>query len=133
MTANYAPYLQGRSFAIVAMECEGALYVTTLLSNSDESFYYPVDTRIDYKAEEMSRYDAFIFLVDYLDLYFEEYLTEDDDLLLTIDWTFHQYDAVDFQMKGQIINKKMEKMADELLGSMPRDESQDGLDDLEQG
>ena len=115
MNGKYAAFLAGRCFAITAEEIDGALHVTTLLRNSDESFYYPVATRIDYKAEELSLHQAFMFLVDYIDSYFEEYLTEDDDLFLPIDWTHHQYEATDFQIKGQILNKKAEDLADKLL------------------
>ena len=118
MNEKYGSYIAGRQFSISAHETDGALYVTTLLKNNDESFYYPVSTRIDYKAEELERFEAFAFLVDYIDVYFEEYLSEDGELFLPIDWTAHRYDAVDFQIKGQVLNHKMEKMAGALLGEM---------------
>ena len=132
MNTKHAAFLSGRSFSLSAFELEGALYATALLSNGDQTFYYPVETRIDYNAEEMGTREAFMFLVDYMDSYFEEHLTESDELMLPIDWTNHQYDAIDFQIRGQIFNKKIEDMALALLErhapkSMDHSDLDDGL------
>ena len=42
-------------------------------------------------------------------------LDSEENLLLPIDWCKHEYDTVEFEMRGQVLNKKLEKMADEIL------------------
>lgn len=115
MQQKYSLYLDGRSFEITAeVQPSEAVFVKVLLRNEDDSFHYPVEARMKYKTEEMSPHAAALFLIDYLDVYFEEYF-EDDGLFLPIDWADHAYCGADFQVRGQIFNLKVEKMADELL------------------
>ncbi|MBF0443246.1 MAG: hypothetical protein HQK54_15160 [Oligoflexales bacterium] len=118
MNKKYIAYLtDGKSFKIDARLEDNGVFVTTLLKNPDDSFYYPVEARVDFRKEGLTPYEAGLFLIDYIDIYFEEYLTETDILTLPIDWTLHSYDAVDFHIKGQILNLKLERMADELINS----------------
>ena len=64
----------------------------------------------------MTANEAALFLIDYIDTYFEEFLLEEDEeLYLPIDWAKHTYEAVEFEVKGQIKNEKLEDMADDLL------------------
>lgn len=117
MNRKYENYLLGKLFTVTSsfVEAEQGVYVTVTLSNKDESYYYPVEARVAIHTEELSKKDAAFFLVDYIDTYFEEYLMEEERLLLTIDWSDQEYDAVKFQTRGQIRNLKLEKMADEWL------------------
>lgn len=117
MNRKYENYLLGKLFTVTSfyVAAEQGVYVTVTLSNKDESYYYPVEARVAIHKEELSKKDAAFFLVDYIDTYFEEYLMEEERLLLTIDWSDQEYDAVSFQTRGQIRNLKLEKMADEWL------------------
>lgn len=117
MQRKYSGYLNGRTFAISTRLEEPGVAVQVLLHNADDSFHYPVEARILPEEEELSVRKGCLFLIDYIDLYFEEYLTEDEDLFIPIDWANYQYEAVDFQMRGQILNLKVETMADQLLRS----------------
>lgn len=116
MMKKYRIALKDRSFSIRSSLQGKGVYVTVLLANPEQTYYYPVEGRVMYAEEEMTPRDAALFLIDYIDTYFEEYLLEEDeDLFLPIDWTDHEYEAVDFQMKGQILNRKLESLADEWL------------------
>lgn len=116
MVKKYRIAMKDRSFAIRAWVKDRGVYVTVLLSNKDESYYYPVEARLLYEPEEMEPREAALFLIDYIDSYFAEYLYEEDEqIYLPIDWTDHEYDATNFQMRGQILNKKIEAMADQWL------------------
>jgi len=116
MMKKYRMAVKDRSFSVKASLKDRAVYVTVLLANPEQTYYYPVEARILYGPEEKKPREAALFLIDYIDTYFEEYLyEEDEDLFLTIDWSDHEYEAVNFQMKGQILNKKLEALADEWL------------------
>jgi hypothetical protein len=115
---KYAAHLDGRTFEVTTEIKDDAVYGTVILRNADDSFYYPLEARIKHVHEEMSAKDASMFLVDYLDYYLDEYFTDEaENLFIPIDWTDRQWDAVDLQIRGQVFNKKIDKMADELLAS----------------
>ncbi|MCX6130978.1 MAG: hypothetical protein NTX25_18210 [Proteobacteria bacterium] len=116
MESKYKLAIKDRKFSIEATVKGRAVFVTVTLAKPDKSYVYPVEARILYEKEEMSRGEGAIFLIDYIDTYFEEFLYEEDEqLYLPIDWADHQYEAVDFQIRGQIRNKLLEDMADQLL------------------
>ena len=119
MEKKYAIAMKGRTFHIKSVLDSTDVLVTVTLKNEDESMFYPVESKMDYKTETMSVKEAAIFLIDYIDTYFEEFLIEEEeDLYLPIDWKEHQYDAVNFSIRGQIRNLKLEKMADHILGQV---------------
>ncbi len=116
MESKYAMALRGRSFQLNADIKGRGVFVKVVLSNQDKSFYYPVEARVLYEKEEMQAGEAALFLIDYIDAYFEEYLVhENESLYLPIDWADFQYEAIDFQMRGQIQNLKLEELAEQLL------------------
>ena len=116
MDDKYRIGLNGRSFAIEAQVVEAGVTVKVTLENEDRSFVYPVEARMSFKNEEMTENKAVLFLVDYIDTYFEEYLLEEDEeLYLPIDWAKHTYDAVEFEIRGQMKNEQLEELADDFL------------------
>ncbi len=119
MENKYSIYLDERGFVAKAeYEADNdAVYVEVVLRNAEESFFYPVSARIKPALEELKPYAAATLLFDVIDSYFEEYFTSGESIYLPIDWTNMEYDAAQFQIKGQIFNRKIEKMADELLAS----------------
>ena len=125
MEQKYATFLDDRTFRITAEKKSDGVYVTTLLSKSDSSFYYPVESRIDYVKNDLIPRKAALFLIDYIDVYFEEYLEQQESTLLFIDWKDQQYEANEFQIKGQILNKKVEDMAEAILSKGEKYEGPD--------
>ncbi|MFW7380993.1 MAG: hypothetical protein ACOH5I_19410 [Oligoflexus sp.] len=116
MNTKYRLARGERKFQVQAKHQDKGVYVTVLLADAEEKFYYPVEARIRHESEEMSPRTATLFLLDYIDMYFEEYLLEEDEsIYIPIDWTDHQYEAVDFQIRGQILNRKLENLADAWL------------------
>ncbi len=115
---------------------DGGAYGTLLLANADESLYYPMETRIalasgpagqgEIEAEAASKGadgartlatldEAGALLVDVLDFYIAEYLKGDREVYLTIDWSDLRFGDFVVQTRGQVHNRKLERMADELL------------------
>ena len=117
MNGKYKIALKDRLFSITMSKKEEVVFVKILLSSNDGRFYYPVEGRINHKTEEVSPFEAGVFLADYIDIYFEEFLLEEEEeLYLPIDWANHEYEALTFQIRGQIQNKKLDRAADHLLG-----------------
>ncbi len=116
MVKKYRIAMKDRSFSIRAAVQGSGVYVTVILSNKDQSYYYPVEARVMFEVEELEPREAALFLIDYIDTYFEEYLYEEDEqIYLPIDWADHEYEAVTFQIRGQILNQKLDSLADQWL------------------
>jgi hypothetical protein len=116
MNTKYQHFLNDRAFTINATADDLGAYVTVTLANDDRSFVYPVEARMKFKEEELTRRRAVFFLIDYIDLYFQEFLMEEEeDVYIPIEWADFEWDTVKFQLKGQIFNSKIESRADEIL------------------
>ena len=113
-----------RFFTTAAQECDDRtnndharkLWVQSLLSNSSESFHYAVEAFATKHDSKHQRAQAF-FLLAYIDSYWEEYFSADENVYLPIDWTEHCYQEEVFFIKGQVLNLKAERLADELLAA----------------
>lgn len=114
LNTKYASYLEGRFFEIIAESASDYVNATVTLRNSTDRFHYPVEGRMVYREQNLSPKDAALFLIDYIDFYFDEFFKE-ADVYLTIDWSKHKFENKEFFMKGQILNLEGERLADEFL------------------
>lgn len=117
MNTKHKLFLAGRQFSVEAERDGSIVNAKVTLSNADRSFHYPVESRMDFVKEDMTQNEAALFLIDYIDLYFEDYFDDAENTFIPIDWTNFFYDATDFQMRGQILNLKVEEMADQFLAA----------------
>lgn len=117
MNNKFASLIGQRSFEASIKKDERGVYAKIILRNRDGSFFYPVEARVLHDEHELTPRDAGLLLFDYMGAYFEEYLKEGGDIYLPIDWADYDCDGVALQMRGQILNLAVEKMADELLNN----------------
>ncbi len=117
MTTKYRNYLDQRQINVVCSSADESTFVTVTVKSPDAKFVYPIEARILHEQEEKLPREAALFLVDFIDLYLEEYFVDEDEErpYLTIDWSDFDYDAIKFQMRGQIVNKSIEDQASEWL------------------
>lgn len=115
MERKYASFIGERSFQLAANKDGFGVYATVTLHNQTGSFFYPVEGRISHQDHDLSARDAALMLIDYIDAYFGEYFQEGGDVYLPIDWAEYELDGVPLQLKGQILNLEVEKMADAWL------------------
>lgn len=93
-------------------------YVTLILKNSDESFYYPFETSLSLKDNsEVTAEDARLSLMDFIGSYFDYYFEQNRDAFVLIDWTSYKMDDLTIYARGQVFNKKLENMGDDILQS----------------
>lgn len=112
---KYSRFLMGRKITLVPKLNNKTVLVTMTLASPDLSFYYPIESYLDYENEKLDKKEAMKFLIDYIDLYLEEYFDEEEDLFLPLDWSKFSYEDKVFYMKGQKRNLKLEQEADKLL------------------
>jgi len=112
---KYGAWL-GRRYFEIDSRIEGPVVnVTILLRDADKSFYYPIEGRINFGDQDLTVESAKDFLLDFMDAYVEEFLSGGEETYLTLDWSTYDCDGIELQMRGQILNLRLESMADELM------------------
>jgi hypothetical protein len=115
MARKYAASLDHRYFEAELNKDSRGVYAKVTLRNQTGSFFYPVEGRLAHLDHDMSEREAALFLLNYIDAYFDEYFREGGEVYLPIDWADYEDDGIPLQLKGQIFNLEVERMADELL------------------
>jgi hypothetical protein len=93
-----------------------ALYLTLILKNFDESFYYPVETVVSKTDNKgIGSAQARFTLLDFIGAYFEEFFESNRETFLPIVWSPFTLNEITLSCKGQILNRKLDKLGDELL------------------
>lgn len=112
---KYGSFAGSRYFELSFDADKEAVFVKVILRDEPGGFFYPVEGRLAYSDFDLKKRDAAMLMIDYIDMYFDEYFREEGGCYLPIDWANYEYDEVSFQLKGQVLNLQAENMADELL------------------
>lgn len=115
MQTKYSSFLGERRFKVEATGPADEAHVIVALASPDKSFHYPIEGRMNAKDEGLAVKAAEMFLLDFIDVYFEEYLTRDGDTYLPIEWAAFECEGKTIHLKGQVLNSMLEQMADEIL------------------
>ena len=116
MNTRYAAHLGLRRFHMETRIEKDAGFASVTLRDGEGDFHYPVEARMALvKDSELTPFEALSLLVDYIDLYFEEYFREDENTFLPIDWSTYSFEGYELQMKGQVMNQRLESMGDSLM------------------
>lgn len=90
--------------------------VKMILKKIDGSLVYPIEAIHVLDPEGKSTAATAIdVMVDYLDAYWNEYFTENRDVYVSLDWTMHTCESVNFYLRGFVRNQELESAADALL------------------
>ena len=112
---KYGAWLGQRFFEVKSVTQSAVITVTVTLRNADKSFFYPIEGRIQFEDQDMKADEAREFLLDYMDAYIEEFLTGGEETYLPIDWANYDCEGLELQLRGQILNIKLEELADQLM------------------
>lgn len=112
---KYGAWLGQRFFEVTSTTQSAVVTVKVTLRNADKSFFYPIEGRIQFEDQDMKADDARNFLLDYIDAYIEEFLTGGEETYLPIDWANYDCEGFELQLRGQILNIKLEELADQLM------------------
>lgn len=121
---KYGSYLASRYFDVETRTENQVLTLKVTLRDAKGLFVYPVEARIALDEQDLSLSEARDLLLDYVDAYFDEFLSNGEDTYLTLDWSNYECDGYDLQMRGQILNSHLENMADQLIDGKGLDLSQ---------
>jgi len=103
---------------------EGACHVICTLKNAEETFCYPFEAAISSKEHsDLTASDAKNLLLDFIGAYFEEYFADNRETYVPVEWATFRIEDINIHAHGQIMNKKLEKHAEDILKSAGFDEN----------
>jgi hypothetical protein len=112
---KYGAWLGQRFFEVESHVDGPVLTAKILIRNADKSFFYPIEGRMMYAEQNLKLDDAREFLLDFMDAYVKEYLSGGEETYLAIDWSTYTCEGVELQLRGQILNYRIEELGDQLL------------------
>ena len=115
LETKYRSWLNDRYFEVESSVEGPVVLVKVTLQNADKSFVYPVEGRMMFEDQDLKADAARSFLLDFIDSYVEEYLSGGEETYLPIDWATYDYEGLELQLRGQVLNTKLEALADHLL------------------
>ncbi len=102
---------------------ENAMYITNILSNEEQTYYYPFETVISLKDNpDLEEEEAKLCLLDFIGEYFDEFFNDQRETFVPISWAPYSVKGKNLYAKAQVINKKLEKEADLILNNTNNEE-----------
>jgi hypothetical protein len=116
MAKKYLPFLERERFMIEAGQDSEQVQLRVTLICTDGSIAYPVECV--YPFSEGDRPDASeigFLMLDYIDVYWNEYLTGGRETFVPIDWSKHSCEGEAFFIRGFVRNLGLEEEAETLF------------------
>ncbi len=116
LAKKYSPFLQDEEFVVESAKNRDQVQIRMNLRRTDGGVEYPLECV--HPLEETNERDpeeVVMLMLDYLDIYWHEYLSDGRDTFLTLDWSKHSCEGVDFYVRGFVRHKTLEEEADKLL------------------
>ena len=115
LNIKYSSKREKRFFAIKTVGNSKVVEAKIILEDKKQTYYYPVVGRAFLDETTPSRKEACYLILDYIDIYFDEFFKGDEQVFIPIDWQEHNFEGMVFEIKGQVRNLYQERMADNLM------------------
>jgi hypothetical protein len=112
---KYGAWLGQRYIEVESHSDGSVLTIKITLRNRDKSYVYPIEGRMMFSDQDLTVDEARDFLLDFMDAYIQEFLSGGEETYLTIDWSNYDCDGIELQLRGQILNVKLEELADQMI------------------
>jgi hypothetical protein len=121
LNRKYSVFLNEESFCIEIGVRGTEVCVVTVLEKKDGSWAYPVEcATLNTQETKQTPLQLSMILLDYLDAYWEEFLTEDRDVFVPIDWFERESEGISLYIRGFVRNLTLESQAESLLAEFGR-------------
>lgn len=113
---KYSAFLVSEHFLIESGYNTERVQIKYTLEKLDGTICYPIEcVYLRDPESEITPAQAASVLLDYLDVYFNDYLNEERSVYIPLGWSKHSLEGLDFYLRGFVRNMALEKAADELL------------------
>ena len=116
LNQKYQSYLTAEWFSLESSFNSTQIQLKTTLNKRDGSWSYPVElVHVREQGDELTVPEIAGLLLDFADVYWNEYLTNERDVYVNLDWTSHKYEEHELFIRGFVRNLGLENQADALL------------------
>lgn len=113
---KFQSFLVSEFFSVEAERNDTFVQVRITLANRDGSMSYPIEALLPREgSKESDVEESALLLVDYLDVYWNEYLSAGRETFLPLDWSKHECEGQEFYLRGFVRNLSAEAQADALF------------------
>jgi hypothetical protein len=119
MNTKYRTLLEDEKFQIESGYSDQQIQIKVTLERNDKSVFYPIELifvpegRDDITAQSADEIAS--LMLDYIDVYWQEYLNDGRDVFVPLAWSKHTCEGVEFFIRGFVRNRSLEEQADELF------------------
>jgi len=119
MNLKYKTLLENEKFSVESGFNEQQVQIKVTLERDDKSVFYPIElihVVENHDEQGMPGVEEIASLMlDYIDVYWQEYLHEGRDVFVPLAWSKHECEGVPFFIRGFVRNRTLEEQADELF------------------
>ncbi len=121
LNIKYRSMLDNERFIIESGYDAHQVQIKVTLERTDRSVFYPIELLHVRESSEghgqaqPSADELASLMLDYIDVYWQEYLSDGRDVFVPLSWDKHTCEGVEFYLRGFIRNRSLEQQADELF------------------
>ncbi|NBO37196.1 hypothetical protein EBU99_01290 [bacterium] len=119
MNVKYRALLNNEQFQVESGTDSNQVQIKVTLESSDKSMFYPIELIhiLDSREGEsqLTPDEVAALMLDYIDVYWQEYLNDGRDVFVPLAWDKHSCEGVEFFIRGFVRNISLEQQADELF------------------
>ena len=116
LNKKHLVYLENEEFIIESGSTKEQIQIKVSLIKSDKSNCYPIECVFVKETDNEFKETEIAFkMLDYLDIYWANYFSEERNIFIPLDWSAHEFEGVQFYMRGFVRNLQLENDADEFL------------------
>lgn len=121
LNTKYRSLLDNERFVVESGFDAHQVQIKVTLERNDQSVFYPIELihvreTPDNSATNAPTVDELASLMlDYIDVYWQEYLSDGRDVFVPLAWDKHTCEGVEFFIRGFVRNRSLEQQADELF------------------
>lgn len=119
MNTKYRTLLEDETFQIESGYNDQQIQIKVTLERNDKSVFYPIELIFVPESREeitpQSADEIASLMLDYIDVYWQEYLNEGRDVFVPLAWGKHTCEGIEFFIRGFVRNRSLEEQADELF------------------
>jgi hypothetical protein len=121
LNTKYRSVLNNERFSVESGYDGQQVQIKVTLERIDKSVFYPIellyvrDSADGFGQAQPSMDELASLMLDYIDVYWQEYLSDGRDVFVPLAWDKHSCEGVEFYLRGFIRNRSLEQQADELF------------------
>ena len=109
-------YLESEEFIIESGATKDQVQLKVTLTKSDKSYYYPIEcVFVKESSSDFKETEVAFKMLDYLDLYWTNYFSEERNVFVPLDWSKHEFEGIHFYIRGFVRNLQLENYANDFL------------------